>query len=69
MGFDPAADRGTAPFQNCDNTMRLVEQLGVGTCDLKQIEVIGVPIKDAVFRFQDHVGPRPEFGPRRRKEA
>jgi uncharacterized protein (DUF362 family) len=69
MGFDPAADRGTAPFQNCDNTMRLAEQLGVGTCDLKQIEVIGVPIKDAVFRFQDHVGPRPEFGPRRRKEA
>jgi len=32
--------------------------LGVGTRDLKQIEVIGVPIAKAQFRFLDHVGPK-----------
>lgn len=68
MGFDPAADRGTAPFDNCDSTLRLAEQLGVGTRDLSQIEVIGVPIKEAVFRFSDHVGQRPDPGSRRRPE-
>ncbi len=41
MGFDPMADRGTAPFEICDSTLRLAEELGVGTRDLKRIEVIG----------------------------
>lgn len=59
MGFDPAADRGTAPFETCDSTLRLAEELGVGTRDLKQIEVIGTPIRDAVFRFRDVPGGRP----------
>ena len=54
MGFDPMADRGTAPFETCDNTVRLAEELGVGTRDLKRIEVIGVPIKEAVFGFREH---------------
>ena len=44
MGFDPMAERGTAPFENCDSTLQLAEQLGVGTRDLRQIEVIGPPI-------------------------
>jgi uncharacterized protein (DUF362 family) len=57
MGFDPMAVRGTAPFQKCDSTLQLAEELGVGTRDLKQIEVIGVPIEKARFRFLDHVGP------------
>ena len=59
MGFDPTADRGTAPFETCDSTLRLAEELGVGTRDLKQIEVIGTPIRDAVFRFRDVPGGRP----------
>jgi hypothetical protein len=59
MGFDPMAERGTAPFQTCDSTLKLAEELGVGTRDLKQIEVIGVPIAKALFRFLDHVGPVP----------
>jgi uncharacterized protein (DUF362 family) len=58
MGFDPMADRGTAPFETSDNTLRLAEQLGVGTRDLKQIEVIGTPIKEAVYRFRDVPQPR-----------
>jgi len=58
MGFDPMTDRGKAPFETCDNTLRLAEELGVGTRDLRQIEVAGTPIKDVVFKFRDHGGPR-----------
>ena len=31
MGYDPQADKGTAPFRDCDNTLKLAEALGVGT--------------------------------------
>ena len=31
MGFDPMADRGTAPFETCDSMLRLAEHLGVGS--------------------------------------
>ena len=65
MGFDPMADRGTAPFETCDNTVKLAEELGVGTRDLKQIEVVGVPIKDVVFNFREHGGARPALRPGR----
>jgi uncharacterized protein (DUF362 family) len=51
MGYDPMADRGTPPFENCDNTLRLAEDAGLGTRDLKRIEVVGTPIKDAIFDF------------------
>jgi uncharacterized protein (DUF362 family) len=52
MGFDPLADRGTAPFEKCDSTLKLAEQLGIGTRDLKMIEVIGVPIAKAKLSFR-----------------
>ena len=58
MGFDPMADRGTAPFETSDNTLRLAEELGVGTRDLRQIEVIGTPIKEALFKFREVPQPR-----------
>ncbi len=29
MGFDPMAERGTAPFENCDSTRGLGEELGL----------------------------------------
>lgn len=51
MGFDPMADRGSAPFETCDSTLRLAEHLGVGTRDLNRIEVTGTPISKARFRF------------------
>lgn len=51
MGFDPMADRGTAPFMKCDSTLRLAEHAGVGTRDLSRIEVAGTPITKARFRF------------------
>jgi hypothetical protein len=66
MGFDPMAERGTAPFATCDSTLKLAEELGVGTRDLQRIEVIGTPIQQARFSFPDHLGPRPPaFGGRR----
>jgi uncharacterized protein (DUF362 family) len=52
MGFDPMVDRGTPPFEHCDSTLRLAEQLGVGTRDLNQIEVLGTPIAKARFNFR-----------------
>ncbi len=51
MGFDPKADRGTPPFEKCDSTLHLAEQLGVGSCDLNRIEVAGTPIAKARYRF------------------
>ncbi len=51
MGFDPMADRGTPPFETADSTLRLAEQLGVGSRDLSRIEVLGTPIAKAQYRF------------------
>jgi uncharacterized protein (DUF362 family) len=51
MGYNPRATRGTAPFRNADNTMMLAEAVGVGSTDLKRIEVRGVPIEQAVYRY------------------
>ena len=51
MGLDPMADRGKAPFETCDSTLSLAEQLGVGTRDLTRIEVVGTPIARACYRF------------------
>ena len=51
MRYDPAADRGAAPFTTCDNKLRLAQQLGVGTCDLKRIEIRGTPVAEVAFDF------------------
>ncbi|MCX6636214.1 MAG: DUF362 domain-containing protein [Acidobacteria bacterium] len=51
MGYDPRAPRGAPPFAHCDNTLLLAERLGVGSADLKRIEVRGVPLAQAVHRF------------------
>jgi uncharacterized protein (DUF362 family) len=51
MGYNPRATRGTPPFRNADNTLLLAEAHGVGTTDLKRIEVRGVPIEQALYRY------------------
>ena len=51
MGFDPQAPHGKPPFQG-DNHLRLLASVGVGTNDLKRIEIAGLPLKDAVYPFQ-----------------
>jgi uncharacterized protein (DUF362 family) len=52
MGFDPQADRGTAPFENCDSTLRIAEEAGLGTRDLGAIEILGTTVKAARFPFR-----------------
>jgi len=48
MGYeDPRANRSIRPFDFCDNHLLLAEQAGLGTADLKKIEVLGVPIEKA----------------------
>jgi uncharacterized protein (DUF362 family) len=51
MGYDPRATRGSKPFPHADNTMLLAEQVGVGSTDLKRIDVRGVPIEQALYRY------------------
>ncbi len=54
MGFDPMADRGTPPFRTCDSTLRLAEDVGLGTRHLNRIEVVGKRISDVVFDYAAH---------------
>ena len=54
MNFAPMADRGTPPFERCDSTLRLAEDLGVGTHDLRRIEVVGAPIQEGMCRFRSY---------------
>jgi uncharacterized protein (DUF362 family) len=51
MGYNPRAQRGTAPFKKCDNTLVLAEGHGVGTTDLKRIEVRGATIQQVLYRY------------------
>jgi uncharacterized protein (DUF362 family) len=60
MGFDPTAERGKPPFENCDNTLRLAEDVGIGTRDLSRIEVVGTPIKQVQFSFSARRDRPPE---------
>jgi uncharacterized protein (DUF362 family) len=54
MGYDdPRAVRGTKPFHFCDNHLTLAEQAGLGTADLTQIEVVGLPISKARHPYKD----------------
>jgi uncharacterized protein (DUF362 family) len=55
MGYDPRAQRGEKPFLRGDNTLTLAEAVGIGTTDLKRIDVRGLSIKDALHDF----GPGP----------
>ena len=52
MGYDPMAVRGTPPFETSDSTLLLAEELGVGPRDLKRIELVGTPVRQALFRYR-----------------
>jgi len=51
MNFNPMGDRGSSPFEDCDSTLKLAEEVGIGTRDLQRIEVIGTPIQSAMFDY------------------
>jgi uncharacterized protein (DUF362 family) len=52
MGFDPMANRGTHPFETSDNMLQLAEDVGLGTRDLKRIELVGPPVNEVRFDFK-----------------
>lgn len=67
MGYNPRAGRSEPPFwvykeerepppggahHYADNILLMGEAVGIGTADLSQIDVRGVPIKDALYDFE-----------------
>jgi len=50
------AVKGTPPFERCDSTLYLAEQHGVGTRDLKRIELIGQPIERVRVDYRKYKG-------------
>jgi len=46
MGYDPTAPRATGPFPG-DNHLTMAAELGLGTNDPAQIEVVGLPLAEA----------------------
>jgi len=67
MNYDPMADRGTPPFEDCDSTLRLAEELGAGSRDPKNIEVVGTPIEQVRFDFAALRAQKRQLGRRRRR--
>lgn len=57
MGFDPMAPSGQFPFPG-DNHLALLAEGGIGTNDLERIEVVGLPLNEAVYPYQ----PQPAAG-------
>jgi uncharacterized protein (DUF362 family) len=51
MGYNPRAPKGRKPFVDCDNTLLLAEGLGIGSADIKNIEVRGLPLAEALCPF------------------
>ena len=52
MGYgDPRAERGTKPFGFCENHLLLAEKAGLGTADLKQIDVRGSTIEQVRYQY------------------
>jgi uncharacterized protein (DUF362 family) len=51
MGYNPRGQRDEAPFKGCDNMLIIAESLGVGSANLNRIDVRGVSIADATYRF------------------
>jgi uncharacterized protein (DUF362 family) len=53
MGFDPRVDRGDIPFEQCDNMLRMAEDVGVGSRDLARIEVAGLAIGEGKVDYRE----------------
>jgi uncharacterized protein (DUF362 family) len=51
MGYNPMASAATGPFPG-DNHLAMAAELGIGTNDPKEIEVRGLPVKDALYPFR-----------------
>jgi uncharacterized protein (DUF362 family) len=52
MGYDdPRALRGVKPFHFCDNHLLMAEQAGLGSADLAKIDVRGLTIEKARYKY------------------
>jgi uncharacterized protein (DUF362 family) len=51
MGYNPLAVAATGPFPG-DNHLAMAAQLGLGSNDPKEIDVRGLPLKDALYPFR-----------------
>lgn len=51
MGYDPMAKSATGPFPG-DNHLALAAALGLGTNNVKEIEIRGLPLKEASYPFR-----------------
>ena len=51
MGYDPMAKSATGPFPG-DNHLALAADLGLGTNDPKEIEVVGLSVEEARYPFR-----------------
>jgi uncharacterized protein (DUF362 family) len=70
MGYDPMAERGEVPFEQCDSTLQLGEAAGFGTRNLDRIELAGLRIEDAAVDYRSvwlKNGKGPLRQPRRRR--
>lgn len=52
MGYDPQGEWTSPPFYRGDNTMKLAEAAGIGSADLKNIEVRGISIEKGQHKFE-----------------
>lgn len=50
MGYDPMAPRATGPFPG-DNHLAMAAELGLGTNDPRQIEVVGLSVAEALHPY------------------
>jgi uncharacterized protein (DUF362 family) len=50
MGYDPMAKSATGPFPG-DNHLALAAALGLGTNNVKEIEILGLSLKEALYPF------------------
>ena len=51
MGYDPMAERGQPPFETADSMLKYAEELGLGTCDVRRIDVVGASIAKARYPY------------------
>jgi uncharacterized protein (DUF362 family) len=51
MGYDPLAKAATGPFPG-DNHLAMAAELGLGTNDPKEIEVVGLSVEEARYPFR-----------------
>jgi uncharacterized protein (DUF362 family) len=52
MGFDPTTEPPNAPFLRSDNYLNMAYELGLGTNQLDEIDVVGDSIDDVRFEFE-----------------